>query len=217
MAILLAALSAACSGDNGTGLGPSGTNSTPRTSACRNYGTSYTKTYTFRPAESGTCSFNSMSNVFSCTSSCWPSVARYASLADFVDESQTMGRILRQGFESTDNCGGNGHTSLTYSYDSQKRVITYGSPGIQFTVTTWDGRGRPVRAVSTLLGLTETTVYDDAARTVTTSDTSSSLGPLSVETLTYDSDGNLVRDEGSGGGTATVESTTVLSTATVCH
>ena len=100
--------------------------------------------------------------------------ARYASLADFVDEAALPGRVLaisvtvrHEGFDSGTivapylHAGTSGETDFVY--DSQRRPVSHG-------FDSWDQGGRPLSAAPTGICTADTgtrVAYDDTVRAVT--------------------------------------------------
>src|SRR5207247_1833070 len=109
---------------------------------------------------------------------------------------------------TTSNSGGCGISTATttYTYDSQRRLTQTTNVGGTTTWTAWDSAGRPTTGNSP--GATYGIVYDDTARTSTTSSATSS--GTSVGILTYDANGNQLRNEvrGSSGNSVTTYSIT---------
>ncbi len=145
---------------------------------------------------------------------CSTGVTSYNSVADFVDEVKVIpGVFLATGTTSTNSgaCG-NVTGSLTYNYDSQRRLIgTTPSTGASTTYTAWDSFGRPTQGVVNGGG-TITNVYDNAARTQTQTQTASNA----VTTLTFDANGIPVSSVIVQGGITSTTTFTTTSTATVC-
>jgi YD repeat-containing protein len=108
---------------------------------------------------------------------------------------------------------GTGTATTSYVYDSQRRVtqITNGT-GAVTTYTAWDSSGRPT-AGTAAGGNALSLVYNDSARTVTTTQTGSQP---SVGTLSFDANGAQTSIVLVQNGVTTTTTFTNTSTATVC-
>ena len=135
-------------------------------------------------------------------------------VADFVDEVRVIPPVSRAIDAVNTNSGscGTGTFTTTYAYDSQRRVvqITNGTSAAT-TYTAWDESGRPTAGTTGGNGLS--LVYNDAARTVTT--TQSGSQP-SVSTLSFDANGAQTQIVLVQSGITTTTSFTNTATATVC-
>ena len=148
---------------------------------------------------------------------CGSGAATYNSVADFVDEVRVIPPVfLAVGTTSAGGgaCGGGGTPSgsLTYHYDSSRRLTGWTAvPGDTTTFTAWDSSGRPTTG-SVSNGTTISNVYDDAART----ETATSNPGNTVSTQTFDANGNLIKLVLLTGGTTVTTTFDITSTATVC-
>ncbi|MCC7008949.1 MAG: hypothetical protein IT184_09050 [Acidobacteria bacterium] len=138
-------------------------------------------------------------------------VTSYRSVAEFVDEVKVVPPLTLS--IGTTASGGTAF-SLVNGYDGQRRLtgFTNSSSGgaINTVYTAWDSSGRPTAGSGSATGAL-TIVYNDAARTATTTITG-----LGVQVATYDANGNpvtLLQNYGAGSVTTT---TTILATGTVC-
>lgn len=123
-------------------------------------------------------------------------VDTYASVADFVDEVSAVGRQLLTKKVQT---GDVGDSTTTFTYDASKRLIKREQTEGVFTYTAWDSEGRPTTGSADLTkaGCTVeiTIVYDDQARTMTTTyhdPTSTCLSEDRKDQQTYDANGDWV-------------------------
>jgi len=201
--------------------------------ACRTFATQWTETFTFGQPATATASFDSANRVYSETAPGTSTVVRrtiYQSVGDFIDEPAVMGRILAARREScaTPACvGGFGQVDV-YTYDQQRRLAARDSQAGGFTISRetysgWDTQGRPVtgtRSQSGLCTLPIVLTYDDARRTVTTEPGQTTnilcLSLAFASAQTFDADGNLINDTGSGGGTSTTTTRTITGTDRIC-
>jgi YD repeat-containing protein len=225
LAIALAASAAGCSGSSSSGssnpTGPSGGGTTP---TCRTYPTATTVTTTALGVTMNallTAAFNTSTNQATITVSfvggalCSTAVHSYRSTADFVDEVRVIPPTPLELSTTTTNSGscGTGTGTATSTYDAQRRVVQVTTPGGTTTYTAWDSSGRPT-AGTLSTGGTISNVYNDAARTLTQTQTTSA--GTSVGTQTYDANGaqlSIVVTGQAGSSTTTFNNT---STATVC-
>ena len=201
---------------------------------CRVYPTAATIVTTggaFSSTSNQTCSFNGATQV-SCTSqdsdntgvtSTTTGTADYASVADIVDEVQVVPPLMRALVITSNQVGSNGSstTTITNSYDGQRRLVqstAAAAPGsVTTTYTAWDPAGRPT--IGTIanpspIPLSLTIAYDDVARTSTM--TSGVFGIQATSVSTYDENGNLVSIVVTGPGQSSTTTVTNLSTGTVC-
>jgi YD repeat-containing protein len=224
MLLLVGLVSAACSsgssgptapgsGSGGSGVGPS----------CRTYPTATTAaTNPFNAASNVTMegTFNSssrqltVSTTFLDGSACSTIVSTYQSVADFVDEVSVIPPVSRLTSQTTTSSGtcGNGTSSITYTYDAQRRLTQVNSPAGTITFNVWDMFGRPTAGTLSTGGVL-TNAYDNAARTQT--ETQVVRGQTTTNIITYDANGAIVLINNFTSGTSTT--ITVLSTATVCR
>jgi len=229
-AVLITGL-AACGGSGGggpTSPGSGGSGGGSNGPACRTYFTNENVTTTtsgtnfvFKAIQSAnfdTSTKKATTQVkFTNGSVCGTGVATYNSVADFVDEVRVIPPVfLAVGTTSAGGgaCGGGGGAagSLTYHYDSSRRLTGWtASPGTTTTFTAWDSAGRPTTG-TTGTGGTISYVYDDGART----STSTSNPGNTVTTLTFDANGNMVKEVVLTGGVTVTTTFDVTSTATVC-
>jgi hypothetical protein len=149
-------------------------------------------------------------------------VTAYGSVADFVDElAVNPPRILATSMTSM----GSGATT-TYSYDAQRQLIsktltTSDFPPAVINYTAWDANGRPTAGGEVGQGFTIaiTKAYDDAARTMTSTEkqTQAPLSPLMTYVQSYTADGEpLLATDSSNGTVFSTRTTTITSTAQVC-
>jgi hypothetical protein len=138
--------------------------------------------------------------------------ARYASVADFVEEATPPGRVLaitvtvrHEGVDSGTIVAPYLHAAVSgetdYVYNSQKRPISHG-------FDSWDQAGRPLSAAPTGICTADTgtrLTYDDTARTVTVT-YNTRLSPRPDGTIpcgigqarwTFDAQGNPIQYQGS--------------------
>jgi hypothetical protein len=145
---------------------------------------------------------------------CSTSVFTYNSVADFVDEVRVVPGVTLAASNTNTNSGtcGSFVATVTYTYDGQRRLKTMTSIGGTTTYTAWDNSGRPTAGTSN--GITITNVYDDAARTLTQTQVSSSGQSVNVQT--FDANGiqlKVVTTDSNGTSTTTYNNT---GTAQVC-
>jgi hypothetical protein len=74
--------------------------------------------------------------------------AQYASLADFVDEGQIIGRDLFT--LSVSNVPTTGGLTITNTFDAMRRVVEMDSSGQRISYASWDSQGRPLTGTFTL-------------------------------------------------------------------
>jgi hypothetical protein len=145
---------------------------------------------------------------------CATSVFTYGSTVDFVDEVSVIPPKTLQSsmaINVTGSCG-NSTSNQIYAYDSQRRLtrIVFSS-GDTISYNAWDGFGRPTLGTFSTGG-TISHVYDNAARTATT--TQSRAGANTTLVNTYDANGILVNTVDSGTGQTTTY--TVTATEQIC-
>ncbi len=146
---------------------------------------------------------------------CSTAVFSYSSVADFVDEVRVVPGVTLAASNTNTSSGtcGTFSTTVSYTYDGQRRLKTMSSIGGTTTYTAWDNSGRPTTG-TTNTGITITNVYDDASRTLT--QTQAGAGGQSVSVQTFDANGiqlKVVNTDSSGTSTTTYNNT---STAQVC-
>jgi hypothetical protein len=146
---------------------------------------------------------------------CSTVVTSYSSVADFVDEVSVIPPVFHSTTSVSTNSGacGAGTATQTYTYDSQRRLTQLSGPGSVTTYTAWDGSGRPTTGSTG--GQTISITYDDANRSWTTTTTASN-GSKSVGTLTFDANGNQIRNVVVSGNVTTTTTFNNTATATVC-
>jgi len=205
---------------------------------CRTYAATLTTTATtaagnskFVSTESDSCQFERATRVLRCiatvTGGGCTSIMRsatYATVADFVEEAEAVGRERWDTLEIVQSGGCSESTArYVYTYDAQKRPVQQqlNNAGFQIdtTFTAWDAQGRPTQdtwtSTSGCGSGTETRSYDDAARKVmeTSKGCSATQGD---QTLTYDANGNLVSQLWTGGDSSYSRESTITGSASVC-
>jgi len=226
LAVAFMATGMACGGSSGSSSPSSPTASGGGTGtgpACRTYPTTATVTTTaagITQLANLTGSFNTATNQATITISftngslCSTAVHSYLSRADFVDEvrvSPPAPLVISTTTTSSGSCG-SGTGTVTNTYDSQRRLTQVTAPTGTTTYTAWDSSGRAT--TGSFPGTTITNNYNDAARTITQTQTSS--GASTVSTMTFDANGAqtmIVVTSGSGVSTTTFNNT---ATAQVC-
>lgn len=243
--LMLVLLLSGCGGDSPSGPASPATPEAP-VQQCRRYATALTSVSTTFAAgltisseESGTCTFDGVSTTLRCTytdsdSHCpgtRTTSTTYASLLDFIEEAAVVGRFRHQRFQVlTSSCRGNVNATENNTYDDTKRPLTReyaSSRGIRTssTFTAWDALGRPTEEISSSLTCAHNRwalTYDDVARTwisrLTQPGTGQGCSSDSTYTVTYDPDGNVVRQVSTyRGATSWVSTSTITSTETVCY
>jgi hypothetical protein len=150
---------------------------------------------------------------------CTTSVSTYRSRDDFVDEVRVIPGVLMQTTTTTTNSGGcgSGTSTVNYTYDSQRRLTSFTTSALGVsgttTYTAWDSSGRPT--AGSFPGTTISNVYDDAARTMTQTQTPSS-GGSSTTVTTVDANGNQVSVVVRSGPVTTTTTFANTATAQVC-
>jgi YD repeat-containing protein len=175
-----------------------------------------------------TCDFSQASNLTACTVDFrWRDT--YNSVEDFVNEPTIVGKFLltsrvAEPAPTSTSCQGGAITgTTTYTYDSERRLTRsvavnptgQGSPTVTYAYTAWDSQGRPTTGTVSIAGGPAFPVsvgYDDGARTVTINAASAS-----VTTITYDTDGNVVRFRGESSGFVTESVYNITSRAPICR
>jgi hypothetical protein len=220
-AAIILTFTAACGREKTPIAGPDPLPTTPP--VCRNYATAMNVTASTQSAtttSSVSCTFDRAA----LTLICGAVTRTYASLTDFVEEAQVMGRVRFQRQQG--DAGRGTHSTFTYSYDAQKRPT-----GLEFqliqpasdpilsttTYTAWDALGRPVALSGSDRSCTLGTItYDDAARTSTYA-SDPSCRRVVTGRQTYDAAGNLVGELNLINGQLSSSTTTVVTaTAAVC-
>jgi YD repeat-containing protein len=167
-----------------------------------------------------TASFNSSVNQATITSHlpngsvCTTTVNSYRSTADFVDEVRVIPPLTLVTATSTTGSAacGSGTSSVTYSYDSQRRLTQFTTPGGPTTYTAWDSSGRPT--AGTYSGSSLSYVYNDGARTLTLTTISGAV--TSVDTITFDANGTNIMEVVRTGSNVSTTTNTIASTDRVC-
>jgi hypothetical protein len=219
-AVIILTFTAACGREKTQIAGPDPLPTTPP--VCRNYATAMNVTGS-TPSATTTSSVSCSFDRAALTLTCGPQTQTYASVADFVEEAQAVGRVrvLRDEASSDRNS-----RTLTYSYDAQKRLT-----GVEFqfiqpasdpilsttTYTAWDALGRPVASSGSDRSCTLGTItYDDAARTATYA-SDPSCRRVVISHVTYDAAGNRVGDVNLINGEVSSSTMTIVTaTAAVC-
>ena len=225
-AAALALTAIACGGNSSRSLDPSPPTLTPSGSSCRTYPTNASvhtittaSNVTFDALETGTFDASTKKStvltMFANGAPCSTHVANYNSVADFVDEVRVIPGVFLVTSDVNTNSGacGAGTATGTYTYDAQRRLTQISnSAGGVTTYTAWDASGRPTFGTSS--GASTSIVYDDAARTATSTQVGSS--GTSVGTLTFDANGNQVRNVVVQNGVTSTTTFTITATAQVC-
>jgi YD repeat-containing protein len=142
---------------------------------------------------------------------CTTAVFSYLSIADFVDEVKVVpGLVLATSSTTTIGpaCGSTGTSTITNSFDSQRRLTQSVQGGSTLTYTAWDSAGRPTAGSAPSGSISN--VYDDAARTLTQTQGGT------VTTLTYDANGILLQQVDRTGATTGTTTWTIASTDKIC-
>ena len=185
-----------------------------------------------------TCKFDKAASKSTCTSeyvdsvgtkTTTVSVTTFASVADVIDEIKVIPplRLSTKVENKTSGQRGPSTTIVEDSYDEQRRLIkesVTAASGSSYstTYTSWDKSGRPL-AGSTVYAKAPTTamemVYDDATRTVTTTN---GTGAIKITCgLTYDANGNPASTEcqtpGGAPGSMSRSTTTTTGTERICR
>lgn len=233
--------SISCGKDGAAGLS---TNSAPACCVYAAQYTTRTSTPGVADVSSATtCSLDQHAATFTCVqettgaqcSSTSTLTTRYLNVDDFVAAHSMIGKSLAQSTTQQVNSFGLSYcASLSYSvettitYDGQRRISGYtarpslaGSPVQTATYSEWDTRGRGTKMSIVLQGLTSCSrsvdaviVYDDAARTATS--TSTSCGTSAGLITTYDANLNVIEMR-STAQASTISSMTIGQVATVCR
>ena len=235
--VALAIVAASCGGNNSSsgssvtgGLGGGPTNPTPPSGssggpACRTYATAANVKTTnsasnivFNAIETGNFDTSTrkatVETKFANGAPCSTGVTSYDSVADFVDEVRVIPDVFMATGTTNTNSGtcGNVSASLSYAYDTQRRLISIipnAAPSTTFTA--WDGSGRPTTG-TTSAGGTVIYTYDDATRT----ETQTQMPQNAVSTLSFDPNGILTSSVVASGGVTSTTTFTTTATATVC-
>jgi YD repeat-containing protein len=107
-------------------------------------------------------------------------------------------------------------TNGSYSYDAQKRLLSYTINGLTYSYSAWDASGRPTTGVVTggPTPVNESWSYNDAARSATL--VQSTSAGFTTTTYLWDANGNPVTVVVVAGGTTSTSTTTTTGTAQVC-
>lgn len=220
------AMTMACSGGSSDTTSPSPISSGGGTSGsgtCRTFTTAADVTTVSGGVTTNakvTGAFNSSTNqstsntLFANGNACSTTIGSYRSTADFVDEVRVVPGVFLLTSSTTTNavaCG-TGSGTTTYTYDAQRRLTQTANSGGTTTWTQWDNSGRPTLGSSP--GATYVISYDDSARASTTTTTTSN--GTSVGILTYDANGNQLRNEVRGSSGTSVTTYSINSTDKVC-
>ncbi len=147
---------------------------------------------------------------------CSTAVHSYRSVADFVDEVRVIPPVPLVLSTTTTNSGscGTGTGTSTNTFDAQRRLTQTSGPTGNITYSAWDTSNRPTTGTFSTGG-TISNVYNDAARTITQTQTAS--GGTTVITMNFDANGAQTMVAVTTG--TVVTSTTTFnntSTTTVC-
>jgi len=190
------------------------------------------------PQETSRCTFDTATATLTCSGPYMLSAGcpgtlttaySWASVSDFVVENGAVGKVLQTEQRETINypssCAGTGTLMVKMAYDASRRLTSrsnsaVGSSGyLNVVYSAWDDRGRPTGGTVTSndhpapCQLTES--YDEQRRTYRTSVACEITG---VETVSLDTNGNVVRIENTKNGIATsTETRTINSTQSVCR
>ncbi|MGH9387215.1 MAG: hypothetical protein ACRD2N_23340 [Vicinamibacterales bacterium] len=212
-------------------MSPSSSSTSSSGTICRTYPTSADVTTTTLGATQGlrlTGAFNTSTNqstvttLFANGTPCTTTVGTYRSTADFVDEVRVVPSVTLQTASTTTNTGtcGSGTSNVTFTYDSQRRLTAFTSTGAGIvagttTYTAWDSSGRPT--TGSFPGTTITNVYNDAARTLTQTQTPATGGATSVTAVTFDANGIQLMVVNTTGAAVSTTRFTITSTERVCR
>ncbi len=230
---------AACGGAaNAPSPPPSGS------SQCRTYVTQFTRQVVYptftSPSETSTCVFDQGRSTLSCTGAftlaagCGGTLTTdyvYASVADFVAEARTVGRVLETKEEETlqrpSNCGESGTGTVLLTYDASKRLLSRDASSATNPMTLnlnyngWDAAGRPTSGIETgnntptPCGVSVS--YDDRGRTAQTTVTCSDAGASGQEKITFDPNGNVTALQSlTNGAASSTETRSIDRTGSVC-
>lgn len=197
---------------------------------CRIFAATYqtvSRSAAFNSTITGSCRFDPARNETTCINDYRDSmggtsrstaVTAFAARADAIDEVRVVPPLRRSTGTVTTATGSNGTTTstLTNTYDAQRRLVRETGNNYTTTYTAWDAAGRPTAATSTNNGQTlqMTMVYDDAARTLLL--TTSGRGFSQACTSTFDVNGTNISNVCGSGATAVTATTTIQTTAQVC-
>jgi YD repeat-containing protein len=204
-------------------MGPSGSGGA--SAACRTYPTNANVTTTVRNiTQNATLSgtFNTGASQatimirFANGALCSTAVHTYNSVADFVDEVRVVPPLSLVRSTTTTNSGGCGSSSatVTSTYDGQRRLTQLSGPTGTTTYTAWDASGRPTTGTFPGGG-SIANVYNDAARTVTQTQTAPNT-PNTVTIMTFDANGAQTLVVATTGSVTSTTTFTNTATATVC-
>jgi YD repeat-containing protein len=117
-------------------------------------------------------------------------------------------------------------TSTAYTYDQQKRLVReVATAAMAVTVTTeysnWDTHGRPrkARITTTPAGRPpsdQTITYDDGARTKTIATMQNGV-VVDTHIVTFDANGNQIKDVGKDARGSYTSTTTIAATLKICR
>jgi hypothetical protein len=192
--LVCALVGSGCNGDKGTD---------PDDAVCRNYANAYTQAVTGPNGNSTStvqCGYDTSQNLLTCFYvsqggvTCNRQDIKYASLADFVDEVQSVPPVIRQVSDTyvlTSSCGSPSRTT-NYTYDSQRRLTraTDQASGFSNNYTAWDSKGRATVANNPGPPSTNYTwSYSESTRTQV--QTTQASGQTFTATTVYDANGNI--------------------------
>jgi hypothetical protein len=246
--LLVCAFAVSCGGGGGSPTNPTNPNNPGGgTASCRNYASAFTYTTVAPGLLANTtvrCTFDQGARTLSCTYAQTSNVNAcsvdflwrdsYNSVADFVNESKIVGRFLltsrvQEWVSTPTSCSGPTVSgSTTYSYDGSQRQVqsvavnmTGASSNVTYAYSAWDAPGRPTAGTVSIAGapaFPATIAYDDGARTITIAAGAGQPGG-SINVITLDADGNIVRQrtEIAGFGTVGESVYTITARQTVCQ
>jgi len=205
--VVLATAAAGCGGNQSGGntpTSPSTTPTTPSQQVCRSYPSQYSFTVevtgggqTQTSSGTGSCSFSTGDSRLRCevrtSAGLTTTTTSYASIADFVDEGQYLGRLLARSVLNEEPNGN--RSTTTYRYDGQRRCTgwdTTSNNGFAdaSNVTGWDARDRSTTFTKNLtvpgvgtIACSAVFAFDDSARTVSLSITGCTQTRAEVQTF----------------------------------
>jgi hypothetical protein len=193
-------------------------NPNPGAQTCRNVPTRYSVTTTSALSTSvvsWVCTIDTATVTITCTATTQAppctgtgtQVSRWASIADLVDEGAVIGRslFLESTTQQVTSCSGTNvpsDGSTRQTFDGQRRLVRgetrSTSPGVDATAVSvysaWDAQGRPTAWTTTVTpgngSLQFSAAFDDAARTVTQTQTSNSPPSTGTATTSFNADNN---------------------------
>jgi len=232
-AIAALLLNASCKNDN------PGSPSPPQ---CRTFASEFTRQVVrpdfTTPQETSRCTFDTNSATLTCSGpytlspGCGGTLTTsyvYASVSDFVAESESVGKVLqveqRETINYPSSCAGTGTLFVRLAYDGSRRLLSRSSSSpsstefLNATYSSWDDRGRPTAGAVTSSDHPSpcrlTASYDEQRRTYQTTVACETTG---VENVSLDANGNVVRIQNIRNGTVTsTETRSNNSTRTVCR